>query len=73
MRLAPWHKRRFLLHSCGKPLLGIELQGQNVHTSREVCRVEDDFRGAVGEQRPGGQEAVASRWWWLDLEAVVVE
>lgn len=36
---------------CGKPLLGIELQG---HTSREVCRVEDDFRGAGGEQRPGG-------------------
>lgn len=53
---------------CGKPLLGIELQGQNVHTSREVCRVEDDFRGAVGEQRPGGQEAVASRWWWFDLK-----
>lgn len=36
---------------CGKPLLGVELQG---HTSREVCRVEDDFRGAGGEQRPGG-------------------
>ena len=40
---------------CGKPLLGIELQGQDVHTRREFCRVEDDFRGeGVGEQRQGG-------------------
>lgn len=39
----------------GKPLLGIELQGQNAHTRREVCRVEDDFGGeGVSEQRQGG-------------------